>query len=150
MLQRKRKNIQIPTKTVYFYKWMSIFNKNTHSCQLVIYHIKVLLNEHLMLALMTNMFWLISYFRNHLRVLGGRTIARHSQRPAAPSLHFPSLSVKQEEIYLRYFSIIICAWEHECLGLFRDFASLCNSCLRHYEDLQTYTYIHIFSLVRYV
>lgn len=36
-------------------------------------------------------------FRQLLRVLGGRIRAHHLLQPAAPPLHFPSLSVKQTE-----------------------------------------------------
>lgn len=100
-----------------------------------------------MLALMTNMFWWMLYFnRNHLRVLGGRTIAHHSQEPAAPSLYFPSLSVKQGEKDFRFFSWIICASEHKCPGLsLRILHVLLMSVwqLFNCKTLWTQTYIYI-------
>lgn len=94
-----------------------------------------------------HMLWLIFYFnRNHLRVLDGRTVAHRSQQPAAPSLHFPSLSVKQREKYFRFFQNYLCLRAQMSWTFYEDFACLCDS----WPYKLAYIYIHIFFLVRFL
>lgn len=96
------------------------------------------------------MFLLILYFnRNYLRVLGGRTIAHHSQQPAAPSPHFPSLSVKQGEKLFGFLSRIFCASEHKCPVLsMRILRVLLMAVWQLFNSktlwTQTHIYMHIF------